>query len=225
MDCRILATIPAYNCAATIGEVVEGCLRHVAEVWVVDDGSDDATAEAARTAGARVEVLGRNRGKGYALRRGIELALDRGPAAVALLDGDGQHDPADLPQLIAAWRRGEGDLIVGSRMGNSEIIPRPRYWNNYIGSRILSWMSGLELMDSQCGFRLVSADLLRRLPLTADGYAIESEMLLKAARLRARVAHAPVQTIYDGAPSHFRPVLDTVRISCASIYYKVFDEA
>jgi glycosyltransferase involved in cell wall biosynthesis len=224
MGSKLVAAIPALNCAATIGEVVAGCLRHLDAVVVVDDGSDDGTAAEATAAGAQVEVLAANRGKGFALRRGIALALAHEPAAVAMLDADGQHDPADLPALIAAWERGEGELVVGSRMGDSEVIPPSRYWTNYIGSRILSWMTGQELEDSQCGFRIASAELLRRLRLTADGFAIESEMLLKAARLGARVGGAPVKTIYDGACSNFRPLVDTVRISCASIYYKVFDE-
>jgi hypothetical protein len=105
------------------------------------------------------------------------------------------------------------------------VIPAARFWTNYIGSRVLSWMTGLELDDSQSGLRLLAADLARRLRLEADGYAIESEMLLKAARLGARVAQVPVRAIYDGVPSHFRPLRDTVRISCAAIYYKVFDDA
>lgn len=220
----VVAVIPAYQAAHTVGAVVDGARRHVATVVVVDDGSADGTADAARAAGAEVESLPRNRGKGYALRRGIERALAHGPEAVVLMDADGQHAPDDLPAFLARWDADRPDLIVGARLGDSEPIPPARYWTNYIGSRILSWMSGLELEDSQSGYRLLSAELLRRLPLTADGFAVESEMLLKAARVGARVAHVRVRTIYNGGGSHFRPLADTVRISCASIYYKVFDD-
>lgn len=225
MRCDIVAAIPAYDCAATVGEVVAGCRNFLDTVIVVDDGSSDETAERARAAGARVERLAENQGKGFALRRGIALALTYDPQAVVLLDADGQHDPNDLPALTAAWDRGLADLIIGTRMDAPADIPRARYWTNYIGSRILTWMSGVELSDSQCGYRLLSADLLRRLHLTANGYAIESEMLLKAARLGARIGHVPVRTIYTGGPSYFQPVRDTVRISCASIYFKIFDES
>lgn len=221
----VVAVIPAFRCASSVGVVVEGVRRLVSAVVVVDDGSDDATAEVARAAGAAVEVLDRNRGKGFALRRGIELALTMNPRAVVLLDADGQHDPADLPSLLAAWDRGAGDLIVGTRLAHGrEVIPPARFWTNYIGSRILSWMSGWELEDSQSGYRLLSADLLRRLPLGSDGYAIETEMLLKAARRGARLAQAPIRVIYEGAQSHFQPLRDTVRISLAAIYHKVFDD-
>ena len=220
----LIAVIPALNCEPTIGGVVAGCRRFLETVVVVDDGSSDSTGSVARAAGAVVETLAQNRGKGGALLRGMEIALDQDPSALALLDGDGQHDPADLGILLAAWDTGAFDLLIGSRMGDTATIPRARFFTNYIGSRILSWMSGLDLPDSQSGYRIIGSDLARRLSLSARGYAIESEMILKAARLNARVGSVPVATIYAGAPSHFQPIRDTVRISCSSIYYKVFDE-
>lgn len=221
----VVAVIPAYQCAETVAAVVAGVRKVLAAVVVVDDGSSDETAAAARAAGAAVEVLPENRGKGFALRRGIELALTLEPRALALLDADGQHSPEDLPALLAVWDRNEADMVIGARLAKgSEVIPRARYWTNYIGSRILSWMSGRELEDSQSGYRLLSAALIGRLGLVSNGYAIESEMLLKAAARGARIAHAPIRVIYDGAESHFRPVMDTVRISLAAIRTKVFDD-
>jgi glycosyltransferase involved in cell wall biosynthesis len=219
----VVAVIPAYQCAATIGSVVAGVLRHLAEVVVVDDGSDDATGEIAAAAGAVVERLPQNCGKGVALLRGIEVALERSPEAVLLLDGDGQHDPEDIPGFLAAWDAGAGDLLVGTRMGDPDTIPRSRYWTNRIGSRALSWMTGWRIEDSQSGYRLVGADLLRRLPLSARGYGVESEMLIKASHRRGRLGEVPIRTIYEGGPSHFRPVLDTVRIALSCAYWKAFD--
>lgn len=222
----IVAVIPALDCAQSIAGVVEGSRAVVGTVVVVDDGSRDATVEEAVEAGAQVEVLAENRGKGFALRRGLELALRWEPQAVVFLDGDGQHDPRDLPQLLAAWDAGQGDLVIGCRMGRPEAIPPQRYWTNYIGSSVLSWMTGREIRDSQSGYRLASAELLRRMDLRSDGYAIESEMLLKAVRLGARVAHVPVSTLYrERGCSHYRPIVDTLRISLAAIYFKVFDDA
>jgi hypothetical protein len=86
-------------------------------------------------------------------------------------------------------------------------------------------MTGFELEDSQSGYRLLAAPLARRLDLVSSGYAVESEMLIKAARLGARLEHVRIRTIYNDAGSHFRPVLDTYRISRASIYFKVFDDS
>ncbi len=220
----IVTAIPALNCASTIADVVAGCLQFVATVVVVDDGSSDQTASRARAAGATVERLERNQGKGFALRRALHLALDSRPAAVAMLDGDGQHDPADLPALLAAWDRGRSAMIIGSRMGDAQAIPRARFWTNYIGSRILSRMSGFDLSDSQSGFRLASAELIRRWRLRSNGYAIESEMILKSSHLRARLEEVPIRTIYGKERSHFQPLRDTVRIACESIYFKVFDD-
>ncbi len=220
----IVAVIPAFDAAATVGAVVAGVRGHLERVVVVSDGSRDATGQEARRAGALVDELPANRGKGAALRRGIEIALALDCAALLLLDADGQHDPDDLPAFLAAWDLSRPDLVIGSRLQDARTIPSARFWTNYIGSRILSWMTGRELLDSQSGYRLLAAPLARRLPLRADGFAIESEMLIKATRLGARLEHVRVRTIYNDAGSHFRPALDTFRISCASIYYKVFDD-
>jgi glycosyltransferase involved in cell wall biosynthesis len=225
MRADVVAVIPAYECAATIGDVVRGVRRHLERVVVVDDGSTDATAAEAEAAGARVSRLESNRGKGEALLHGIGVALALQPAAVLLLDGDGQHDPDDVPAFLAAWDAGAGDLLIGSRMGgDSAAIPRARYWTNRIGSRILSWMTGWDIEDSQSGYRLLAAELLRQLPMASRGYAVESEMLIKAANRKARLAQVPIRVIYEGNPSHYRPLLDTTRIALWSIYWKAFDE-
>jgi glycosyltransferase involved in cell wall biosynthesis len=227
MRADVVAVIPAYQCAATIGAVARGVRQHLQRVVVVDDGSTDATAAEAADAGAEVSRLPENRGKGAALLHGIAVALAGDPAAVLLLDGDGQHDPADVPAFLAAWDAGGSDLVIGSRMaqGDSESIPRARYWANRIGSRILSLMTGWDIEDSQSGYRLLAAGLLRRLPMASRGYAVESEMLIRAANRRARLAQVPIRVIYEGNTSHYRPILDTARIALWSIYFKAFDDS
>jgi glycosyltransferase involved in cell wall biosynthesis len=215
------ALVPAYNAAATVGGVVSGLRPHVSEVLVVDDGSSDATAAAASRAGARVLRLGSNVGKGGALRAGLADLLATPATHVAFVDADGQHDPADLPALLEAAAAGE-EFVIGSRMAVPEQIPGYRYRTNEIGSRILTRMTGHDVEDGQSGYRVVSTRVLRLLRLTARGYSIETEMLLKAAPLVRRFRHVPVKAIYGG-PSHYRPFRDTWVISWGAVYYKVFE--
>jgi glycosyltransferase involved in cell wall biosynthesis len=221
----IAVVIPAYDCAETVGEIVRGARAVAADVVVIDDGSRDGTADVAREAGGRVESLARNSGKGVALRRGIELALERNPGLLVLMDADGQHAPEDLPALVAAGESGEFDLVVGTRLQDPARIPPARYWTNYIGTRVLTWMTGFELLDSQSGFRLLTAGLARRMALRSPGYAVETEMLIKAAKLGARLGHVPVRTIYNREVSHFRPLTDTLRIVLAAIQFQIEDVA
>ncbi len=215
------ALVPAYQAEATVGEVVRGLAASVPRVLVVDDGSTDSTASEAERAGAEVLRLAENGGKGTAIRAGLDRALDAGATHVAFVDADGQHDPADLPALLAAAESGE-DFVIGSRMADPDAIPAYRFRTNEIGSRILSRMTGLEIEDAQSGYRVVSSRLLRRLRLNARGYIIETEMLLKAARHLNRFHHVPVKAIYGG-PSHYRPFRDTWVISWGAVYYKVFE--
>ena len=215
------ALVPAFQAEATVGAVVRGIRAVVPDVLVVDDGSSDRTGAEAARAGAGVLRLEENGGKGIALRAGLAEVLSGGATHVAFLDADGQHDPEDLPRLLAAAEGGE-PFVIGSRISDPEAIPAYRYRANEIGSRILSRMTGLEVEDAQSGYRVVSAPLLRRLRLSARGYVIETEILLKSARHLQRFCHVPVRAIYGG-PSHYRPLRDTWIISWGAVYYKVFE--
>jgi glycosyltransferase involved in cell wall biosynthesis len=161
-----VALVPAYQAESTVGAVVRGALAHVATVVVVDDGSSDATGEKARAAGAEVLRRERNGGKGQALRSGLALVLASDATHVALRR---RRRPARPGRPARAAGRGPvGEpFVIGSRMGDPEAIPAYRYRTNEIGSRILTRMTGHEIEDAQSGYRVVSADLLRSLGLSA----------------------------------------------------------
>jgi glycosyltransferase involved in cell wall biosynthesis len=221
----IWALIAALNEAPNIARVVDGVRPCVSRVLVVDDGSSDGTGETAAAAGATVIRHEVNRGKGAAIRTGIAAALAGDATHLLLLDGDGQHDPADAPALIAAARAGRGDFVVGERPFDRATMPGSRYWTNRISSRVISrYFVGAEVGDAQSGYRLVATEVLRRLRLTGRGYEIETEMLIKAARSGARLARVPVRLQYDGAVSKLRPWRDTTRTCFLAVKYRFFPE-
>jgi glycosyltransferase involved in cell wall biosynthesis len=218
---RPVALIPAYQASATVGQVVHGLLCQVGRVLVVNDGSTDATAAEASGAGAEVLTLAQNGGKGTALRAGLERLLASDATHIAFVDADLQHDPQDLPRLLAAAREGD-DFVIGSRMSRPDEIPAVRQRTNEIGSRILTRMTGHEIEDGQSGYRVIAASVLKRLRLTSRGFLIETEILLKAARHVKRFREIPVRVVYGGR-SHYRPFRDTWLISWGAVYYKVFE--
>lgn len=219
MSVDAAALIPAFNCETTVGKVVRGVLEHVPVVLVVDDGSSDRTSDAARSAGAHVLRLPTNSGKGAAVRAGLPWLLAGPWTHILMLDADGQHDPGDIPGFLALAE--EYDIIVGNRLHAPRAIPAKRFWTNYIGTRALSLMTGFPLEDSQCGFRLVRASVLRRMELIGRRYSVDTEILVRAGRMRVAFAHVPVRVIYDGQVSHFRPLRDTVHIVFSAVPFKV----
>lgn len=219
MSLAVAALIPVYNCADQIGSVIAAVRAHVEDVLIVDDASTDATVQAVRRAGARVVVHRRNRGKGTALRTGLGVLLGERWTHVLMLDGDGQHDPAEIPRFIEA--AADADFVLGNRLWNPTAIPPRRYWTNFIGTRALELMTGFPVEDSQCGYRLIASSLLRRMGLVGRRYAVDTEILVRARKLGARFAHVPVAPIYDGADSHFRGVADTVHIVFSAVRFKV----
>jgi glycosyltransferase involved in cell wall biosynthesis len=215
---KVAVVIPAYNEAATIGNVAARARAQCERVIVVDDGSRDGTSEA--LAGLAVTLVRHesNRGKGAALWSGFERALADGAEAVVTLDGDGQHRPEDIPRLIAAAQRHPGLIVIGSRMAEGEAFPRSRYFANRTANFWISWAAGYRIEDSQSGFRLYPATLLKSVRVARDrahGFVFESEILIEAAR--AGVASVPVAIAAIYAPnaraSHFRSVVDVLRIT------------
>ena len=208
------AVIPAYNCRAKLAAVVEGVRALGLPVLVVDDGSNDGTAEVARAAGAACLQHARNRGKGHALVSGFRWALAQGAENVLTLDGDGQHSPADLPAFLA--RAGSAELLIGRRERSLATMPISSFIGNSVSVFWMSLFAGQLLPDPQCGLRLYSRRLLAAIPLHGGRFETEAEILLRATRLGMRVAWVPIQTIYHPhrgrRPTHYRNTRDSLRV-------------
>ncbi|HHL40942.1 MAG TPA: glycosyltransferase family 2 protein [Deltaproteobacteria bacterium] len=205
-----VVVIPAYNESRYIAAVVSGVRDHVGCVVVVDDGSSDGTA--AEAAGAGAVVLRRpHAGKGAALREGFAWALRNGFDWVLTIDGDGQHHAGDMPAFLDAASSGRFDMIVGSRMGDTSRMPFVRLVTNRVMSFVIRRLTGLDLADSQCGFRAVSATVLAAVTLETSNYDTESELIIKAARRGFSIGSVPVRTIYNGSRSYINKMRDTAR--------------
>jgi glycosyltransferase involved in cell wall biosynthesis len=222
---RVCAVLPALDEARAIGAVILSLRPHVDAVLVVDDGSTDDTSEEAGRAGATVIRHARNRGKGCALRTALAWVLQRSYTHVLLMDADGQHTAADVPAMIAAGGDDAVDLVVGERVFSRRDMPGPRYYANRIGSWALSKFIGVPVADTQSGFRLIRCDALRGVGLTARGYEIETEMLIRLTRRGARLRCVPVQTVYGAASSKLRPVRDTTRTCLLAVKYRFLSGA
>ncbi len=219
---KICVIIPAYNVADTIGDVVKGAYQFVSMVLVADDGSSDATAENASRAGAAVVRVERNRGKGNALKLLFEMAVQKGFKAVISMDGDGQHDPEEIPRFIKAHRKDPDKIVVGSRMHAKEHIPRARYNSMHVARFFISLAANQFIEDTQCGFRVYPLKLIRKMQLTQNGYVTESEILIKAGDMGGKIDFIRIGAIYGEIRSHFRPILDVTAITAYIISYFPF---
>lgn len=202
-----LAIIPAYNEEVAIGSVVLRAKAHVDEVLVVDDGSKDQTSAVAQAAGAKVIRHETNRGKGIALQTALDYARSNGFRAAVLLDGDGQHDPDDIPRVLEPVLSGTSDLVLGLRHTGNTKMPFYRR----VGKRTLDYATsaagGGSVTDSQNGFRALSADAMERLVLTEPGFGVESEMIVEAREKNLRVSEVPVGVRYDVGEHTKQPFL------------------
>lgn len=212
---KVLVVIPAFNAARTVVNVIAGARERIHDVVVVDDGSTDATADAARRAGAIVVSHPRNRGKGAALKTGFAWALDHGFDDVITLDADGQHLPDEIPKFLRAREESGADLIIGGRAHLfGGMLPRRRLANRFSAWSIAR-ASRTGVTDSQSGFRLYSANLLRKVRLHTDGFDLESEVIVRAGLGGFKVITTPIELGFvDGlSTSHYKPLKDTLRIA------------
>jgi glycosyltransferase involved in cell wall biosynthesis len=212
---RVMVLIPAYNAAKSVGDVVRASKDIIRDVVVVNDGSRDDTASVARAAGAEVVDHPQNRGKGGALKTGFAHAIKNGYDVVVTLDADGQHLPREIPKFLKSREETKADLIIGGRSHLfGEMLPRRRLANRFSAWSIAK-ASGTKVTDSQSGFRLYSANLLRNVRLRTEGFDLESEVIVRAGVGGFKVLTIPIDLGFvDGiSTSHYKPLKDTLRIA------------
>lgn len=192
---RVSVILAAHNEAPTIADVVTRCRAaspDVVEVLVVDDGSSDGTGALAEAAGARVLTLSPNRGKGVALRHGIDHATGD---ALVFLDADGQDDPAEMPALLAPLRHG-ADLVIGSRfLGTFErgAITALNEAGTHLLNAVFNVLFDAHITDCLAGYRAARAASLRRFTIAARRYDIEVDILIGVLQTGGHVIEVPVR--------------------------------
>ncbi|MGA2774805.1 MAG: glycosyltransferase family 2 protein [Candidatus Omnitrophota bacterium] len=208
---KACVVIPAYNEEKTISALIDKIRKQGLDVVIIDDGSTDNTAKIAQDKGAVLIHNEKNQGKGAALIKGFNYVLDKGFDAVICMDGDGQHLPEDIPSFIQAAENSSSGLFVGNRMTNLKGMPFVRMLTNRFMSWLISLVAKQKIYDTQCGFRLIKSDVLKKVSLKASKFEIESELLIQASRFGFKIESLPIKTVYAGEKSQINPFLDTLR--------------
>ncbi|NTV45515.1 MAG: glycosyltransferase family 2 protein [Chlorobiales bacterium] len=212
----LFAVIPCYNSSGTLPKLFKELSNYIPSerIICVDDGSTDGTELLLERSGVKMIHHANNKGKGIALANGYEMALALSASHVLTLDSDLQHTPAEIPKFSEASYL--YDIVIGSRRkaftAISSTMPLHRQFSNRITSATLTYLCGQPILDSQCGYRLISASCLKAvLPLCKEpGFMFETEFLLHATRQGFRVGFVEIETIYGTGSSHMRHVSETL---------------
>lgn len=217
---RPFVVVPCLNEELAIEGLLTNVLAHCRDVIVVDDGSTDRTAEIVARLPVTLLRHAERRGKGEALRDGFRAALQRGATGVLTMDGDGQHDPADIPRILAAARQFPGALVIGARMLDRARQPAGRRRANAVADWGISWGCGQPVADTQSGQRWYPRAAVELAGIKARDFVFEAALLIAASReLELPIVSIPIACRYDAAArhSHFHGVRDTVRITAYTI--------
>lgn len=208
---RHCVLIPARNEAEMIEHVVKASLAWCPRVLVVDDASEDDTAVRAAEAGALVLRHSANAGKSVALATGFRYLRDTQIEGVITLNGNGEHDPSDVPRFIALAEEGNADVIVGCRMGNTRRMRPLRLLTDRVVSRLVSVLSGQLVLDAQCGYRWIRRSAWERIEAGSEGFDGEAEFLIHAGLCGFRIVEIPVATVWRHEPRRLDPVSGATR--------------
>jgi glycosyltransferase involved in cell wall biosynthesis len=204
---------------SSIPRGVNGCVDVTA--IVVDDGSDDATAEAAIASGATVIRHLVSLGKGAALRTGCDIAIERQYDLIAVMDADGQHQPDNIPAVIGPLADGQADLAITYR-SFAGAMPTVMRLGNWGLSRAFTVLWGAHFRDTQCGMRAFTADAYRQLRWCSNDYSVETEMLIRAACCNLRVVEVPIETVYHDRYKG-TTIADGIRILTSMLRWRLVD--
>lgn len=201
----ILVLIPAYNEGLVIGSLILNIQQYADKVIVINDGSSDNTEEIAKLAGVECLSLETNGGKAKAMMLGFKRAKELGYTATIMIDGDGQHNPAEIPKLAKPVLDGDADLVVGSRFLENvgiEEIPAYRKVGQKVLNQATNLSSGFKCSDSQSGYRALSQKALENMNFVSSGYGIESDMLSHFSDLGLTITEVPISVTYEVPHKH-----------------------
>lgn len=220
---RICVVMPTYNNDGTLRDVVERVMQFCNDVIVVNDGCTDTSADILASFGDKITVVayGKNCGKGYALKKGLEKARELGFVFAITIDSDGQHYPEDIPLFINALEQHPDALIIGSRNLNEENMPGKNTFANKFSNFWFKIQTGVKLPDTQTGYRLYPMKNLPNLNLLTSRYEAELELLVGAAWRGADLIPIKINVYYPKAEervTHFRPFWDFFRISVLNTF-------
>jgi len=206
--------IPAYNAQDSIKVLLEQIRSRPLKpdkIIVVDDGSYDETSKISSDHNANVFTHKSNYGKGAALKKGFELFLNTTKSDfIVCLDSDLQHTPECIDDFIMFAKSNNSDVVIGKRDISIKTMPFLRYLSNKLSSKILTFTTGQEISDSQCGYRLIKRNILEKIKLHENGYQLETEFILECARQSINMEFIYIPTIYNGNNSYINHVKDTI---------------
>lgn len=201
---KVCAVIPFYNEKDFILKVVEDTLNFVDEIIAVNDGSIDGSEKLiAEKNNVSVLTFVSNKGKGSALQSGFDEAVKRGFEIIVTLDGDAQHNPKFIPEIISSLKY--FDIVIGTRLSDTSSMPFQRILSNRITSFLLSIKTKQKILDSQCGFRAYKKVVVENVRTKSTGYEAESEILIYAARKGYKIGFIDIPTIYGNEKSKMNP--------------------
>ena len=218
---NVVAAIPCHDEAQFIADIVRRARRYVDQVVVVDDGSTDGTSQVAEAAGATVVRHDSNKGPGAAYRSCFEAAKSNGADILMTLDGDGQHNPDELPRILQPLLAGEADLVIGSRfLGEFEIPPYRKF-----GIDVITWLynlgSSVKVVDAQSCYRGYSRKALDTLRITEKGFGFSVELLVQAREKGLVIKEVPISCIYHSASHSINPVIHGVGVALMVVKHRL----
>jgi glycosyltransferase involved in cell wall biosynthesis len=198
IDQKIVVAIPCFNTMHYMVDLIARVKKYADEVIVIDDGSTDMTADVARLAGARVISHGENRGYGEAIKSCIAAAKSANADALIIIDGDGQHNPDEIPDIYRPLYMENADLVIGSRfLETSGKIPGYRKFGIGIINFLWNFGSNMKVSDTQSGCRAYSRYFLEKMCYSEKGMSISIEILEKARRSGVRIKEVPITCSYQ----------------------------
>ena len=215
----IVACIPAYNEERTIARIVLKAQKHVDRVIVCDDGSSDMTAQIAESLGATVVRHPENMGKGATLRSLFDVSLKAGAKVMVTLDGDGQHDPDEIPAVIRPVLEGAAEISIGTRFSGENHIP----FHRKVGDKFLDFLTNMgaprKVQDTQSGFRAYSRRAIKEIEIRENGMGADSGILLDARKKKLSISTSPISVSYGAGTSTHNPVRHFADVILSMVRY------